>query len=171
MKKWLLLATLLFALFIVAIVVVANLDKFPKPLKYLYDFPGGDKVGHFSLFGILSFLLNRSALTLYPKRNPARLTLTVSLLLSEIHESMLKQATEYRDTNIHDPKDYDELKEVVKDGWAFSWWCESEECEAKVKQDTKATTRIIPFDQSEGAGKCIVCGEKAEKKVYFARAY
>ena len=82
MKKWLLLATLLFALFIVAIVVVANLDKFPKPLKYLYDFPGGDKVGHFSLFGILSFLLNRSALTLYPKRNPARLTLTVSLLLS-----------------------------------------------------------------------------------------
>ena len=82
MKKWLLLATLLFALFIVAIVVVANLDKFPKPLKYLYDFPGGDKVGHFSLFGILSFLLNRSALTLYPKRNPVRLTLTVSLLLS-----------------------------------------------------------------------------------------
>ena len=96
---------------------------------------------------------------------------TVNLILAEIHESMLKQATEYRDANIHDPKDYAELKEVVKDGWAFSWWCESEECEAKVKQDTKATTRVIPFDQPEGAGKCIVCGEKAEKKVYFARAY
>jgi prolyl-tRNA synthetase len=101
----------------------------------------------------------------------ADLVRTVSLLLTEIHESMLKQATEYRDANIHDPKDYAELKEVVKDGWAFSWWCESEECEAKVKQDTKATTRVIPFDQPEGTGKCIVCGEKAEKKVYFARAY
>ncbi len=101
----------------------------------------------------------------------ADLTQTVSLLLSEIQESMLKQATEFRDANIHDPKDYEELKEVVKNGWAFSWWCGSKECEAKVKEDTKATTRVIPFDQPDGDGKCIVCGEKAEKKVYFARAY
>ena len=99
------------------------------------------------------------------------LTQTVSLLLSEIQASMLKKATEFRDANIHDPKDYDELKEVVKDGWAFSWWDGSQECEAKVKEDTKATTRVIPFDQPDGTGKCIVCGNKAEKKVYFARAY
>jgi prolyl-tRNA synthetase len=101
----------------------------------------------------------------------ANLARTVSLLLSEIHESMLKQATEYRDANMHDPRDYAELKEVVKDGWAFSWWCGSRECEAKVKEDTKATTRNIPFNQPGGSGKCIVCGEKAEQKVYFARAY
>jgi len=101
----------------------------------------------------------------------ADLAQTVSLLLSEIQSSMLKQATEYRDANIHDPKDYEELKQVVTDGWAFSWWCGSKECEAKVKEDTKATTRVIPFDQPSGTGKCIVCGEKAEKKVYFARAY
>jgi prolyl-tRNA synthetase len=101
----------------------------------------------------------------------ADLAQTVSLLLSEIQASMLKQATEFRDANIHDPKDYDELKQVVTDGWAFSWWCGSKECEAKVKEDTKATTRVIPFDQPSGTGKCIVCGESAEKKVYFARAY
>ena len=101
----------------------------------------------------------------------ADLTQTVNLLLSEIQQSMLKQATEFRDANIHDPKDYEELKEVVKDGWAFSWWCGSKECEAKVKDDTKATTRVIPFEQPDGVGKCIVCGDKAEKKVYFARAY
>jgi prolyl-tRNA synthetase len=101
----------------------------------------------------------------------ADLARTVGLLLSEIQESMLKQATDYRDANIHDPKDYEELKEVVKDGWAFSWWCGSSECEAKVKEDTKATTRNIPLDQPGGKGKCIVCGESAEKKVYFARAY
>ena len=101
----------------------------------------------------------------------ANLTQTVNLLLSEIHESMLKLATEYRDANIHNPKDYNELKEAVKEGWAFSWWCESGECEAKVKQDTKATTRVLPLDQPTGGGKCIVCGENAGKKVYFARAY
>ena len=82
MKKWLFLGTLLFVLFIVAIVIAANADKFPEPLKYLYDFPGGDKAGHFILFGILGFLLNRSALVLYPKRNAVRLVMTVSLLLS-----------------------------------------------------------------------------------------
>jgi prolyl-tRNA synthetase len=96
---------------------------------------------------------------------------TVGLLLSEIQDSLLKAATAFRDANIHDPKDYQELKQVVEDGWAFSWWCGDKACEAKVKEDTKATTRCIPFEQPGGSGTCIVCGKKAEKKVYFARAY
>lgn len=97
---------------------------------------------------------------------------TVSLLLTEIQDSLLKRATEFRDANIHDPKDYEELKKVVQDGWAFSYWCGSKECEAKVKEDTKATTRNIPLEgQPKESGKCIVCGEKAEKKIYFAKAY
>ncbi|MFZ5910669.1 MAG: proline--tRNA ligase [Chloroflexota bacterium] len=101
----------------------------------------------------------------------AGLAQTVSLLLSEIQDSLLKQATAFRDANIHAPKDYEELKQVVEDGWAFSWWCGDKACEAKVKEDTKATTRCIPFEQPDGSGKCIVCGKPAEKKVYFARAY
>jgi len=82
MKKLLLIATTIFSLLIVTIVIGANMDRFPDWLKQLYDFPGGDKMGHFLLFGILGFLLGRSALLLFPKRNPARLVLTVSLLLS-----------------------------------------------------------------------------------------
>jgi VanZ family protein len=82
MKKWLYLATLLFSLLIVAIVVSASTDHFPRLLKYLYGFPGGDKAGHFILFGILSFLLNKSALASFPKRNPVRLVLIVSLLVT-----------------------------------------------------------------------------------------
>jgi VanZ family protein len=82
MKKWLLLITLLFASLIVVIVIGADTDHFPSLLKPLYDFPGGDKAGHFILFGLLSFLLNKSALILFPKRKPARLILTVSLLLA-----------------------------------------------------------------------------------------
>jgi VanZ family protein len=81
MKKWLLVSTLLFSLFIIAIIVCANLNRFPRLLEPVSDFPGGDKLGHFILFGILSFLLNKSALILFPKRNPVRLILTVSLLL------------------------------------------------------------------------------------------
>ena len=102
----------------------------------------------------------------------AGLSSTVSLLLSEIQDSMLAKATAYRDANIHDPKDYEELKKVVEDGWAFSYWCGNKECEARVKADTKATTRNMPLEgQPTEAGKCIVCGEKAEKKIYFAKAY
>jgi prolyl-tRNA synthetase len=99
------------------------------------------------------------------------LAAAVSEMLTTIQTSLLAKATAFRDANIHDPKDYEELKKVVEDGWAYSWWCESKECEAKVKADTKATTRNIPLNQPGGEGKCIVCGEKSEKKVYFAKAY
>ncbi len=99
------------------------------------------------------------------------LAAAVGSLLEEIQSALLKRATEYRDANIKAPQTYDELKDAVADGWAFSWWCESRECEAKVKEDTKATTRVIPFDQPEGEGKCVVCGKPTKKKVYFAKAY
>ena len=92
-------------------------------------------------------------------------------LLSGIQAALLKRATTFRDANIHEPKSYDELKNIVADGWALSWWCEGKECEAKVKEDTRATTRNIPLDLPEGRGACIICGKPAKKKVYFARAY
>jgi len=101
----------------------------------------------------------------------AGLTEAVNKLLAEIQASLLKRATEFRDANIHEPKDYEDLKEIVADGWAFAYWCESKECEAKIKADTKATTRNIPFNQPDTEGTCIVCGEKAKRKVYFAKAY
>lgn len=92
-------------------------------------------------------------------------------VLADIHTSMYERAVAFRDANIHNPKDYDELKEVVNGGWAFAWWCGSAQCEAKVKEDTRATTRCIPLEQPGGTGPCIVCGEQATEKVYFARAY
>jgi prolyl-tRNA synthetase len=95
----------------------------------------------------------------------------VAEMLSEIHASLFDKAQAFRDAHIHDPKDYGELKEVVQDGWAFSWWCGSTECENKIKEDTKATTRCIPLDQPGGSGRCIYCGQPAADKVYFAKAY
>ena len=52
-----------------------------------------------------------------------------------------------------------------------AYWCESLECEAKVKEDTRATTRNIPLNQPDTEGTCIVCGRPSKRKVYFARAY
>jgi prolyl-tRNA synthetase len=95
----------------------------------------------------------------------------VAEVLSDIHASLYDKAKAFRDAHIHDVNDYEELKQVVQKGWAFAWWCGSEQCEAKVKEDTKATTRCIPLDQPGGTGKCAVCGEEATEKVYFARAY
>jgi prolyl-tRNA synthetase len=95
----------------------------------------------------------------------------VSGLLVSIQSALLARATAFRDANIHEPKDYADLTNIVADGWAFAWWCESKECEAKVKEDTKATTRNIPLDQPDGNGTCVVCGKPAKKRVYFARAY
>jgi len=82
MKKLLFVVTALFALLIFALVIGANTDQLPGPIDSIYRLPRGDKFGHLILFGVLSFLLNKSALALFPKQNPARLVLTVSLILS-----------------------------------------------------------------------------------------
>ena len=101
----------------------------------------------------------------------SQLVSSAQAVLGDIQSSMLARATAFRDANIHDPKSFEELKEVVQDGWAFSWWDGSKECEARVKEESKATTRIIPFDQPKETGTCIVCGKTAQQRVYFARAY
>jgi prolyl-tRNA synthetase len=95
----------------------------------------------------------------------------ITQLLVDIHNNLLQKATAFRDSNIHSPANYDELKSVVENGWAYSHWCGDAACEAKVKEDTRATTRCIPIHDNDVAGTCIVCGKPAEKKVYFAKSY
>jgi prolyl-tRNA synthetase len=97
---------------------------------------------------------------------------TVSELLVTIQAALLARATAFRDANIHEPQDYEALKQIVQTGWAFAYWCESKACEAKVKEDTKASTRCLPIEgQPAAEGECIVCGAKAKRKVYFAKSY
>jgi prolyl-tRNA synthetase len=95
----------------------------------------------------------------------------VSNLLTEIQANLLAKATQFRESHTFEPHNYEELKEAVEKGWAFSYWCGRAECEAKVKEETKATTRCIPFDQEKIPGNCVVCGRPAEERVIFARAY
>jgi prolyl-tRNA synthetase len=96
----------------------------------------------------------------------------VGQMLDTIQADMLAAATSFRDANIVQPKDYAELIEAVADNWARAYWCGDPECEIKIKDDTKATSRNIPLDQEgAGPGVCIVCGQPAETWAYWARAY
>lgn len=99
------------------------------------------------------------------------LNATVQTLLVEIQASMLAKATEFRDSHIFDPKNFEELVAVVQNGWALSHWCETPECEARVKEASKASTRCIPIDQPQSDGSCIVCGQPSKRKVIFGKAY
>ena len=92
-------------------------------------------------------------------------------LLDEIQNGILVRAEKFRDENIHEAKTYDDLKGIVENGWAEAWWCGDPACEAKIKADTKATTRSMNFEHQHGNGQCVCCGKDAEKKIYFSKAY
>ena len=92
-------------------------------------------------------------------------------LLDTIQNALLVKAENFRDANIHEANTYDELKDIVENGWAEAWWCGDPACEAKIKEDTKATSRCMNFEHQHGHGKCVVCGKDAEKKIYFSKAY
>ncbi len=78
MTKWLAIA---FSIFIIVVIVLADMGTLPGLIRGLYDFPNGDKLGHFILYGILSLLLNL-AFTVRPGANLSRMLWTVSLILA-----------------------------------------------------------------------------------------
>ena len=96
----------------------------------------------------------------------------VGEMLDTIQADMLAAATSFRDANIHWARDYEQLKQIVAEGWARAYWCGDTACESQIKDDTKATSRNIPLDQEgAGAGACVVCGEPAAAWALWARAY
>ncbi|MFZ0819428.1 MAG: proline--tRNA ligase [Candidatus Acidiferrales bacterium] len=96
---------------------------------------------------------------------------TVGKLLDEIHHSLHAKALAFREANTREPKDYAEFKTAVESGFAMAFWCGSADCEAKIKEETRATMRCIPLDQKSGEGKCIFCGNSAKERALFAKAY
>src|SRR5215831_252697 len=101
----------------------------------------------------------------------ADLPSTIQKLLSEIQQSLHDKALAFRKSNTHDAKTYDDLKKAVESGFAYSFWCGSGECEAKIKEETRATMRCIPLEQDCASGKCVYCSQSATSKAIFARAY
>ena len=96
-------------------------------------------------------------------------------LLADIQNHMLAQATEFRDAHLHRANSYDELKEIVTDGWALIPHCGASECEQKIKEETKSSSRCYPITENKDwdpRGKsCPICGKPAVGLAYFARSY
>ena len=96
----------------------------------------------------------------------------VKRLLDNIQLKLITQARDFRDKNTHIVKDYDDFKSIIsKGGFVRCGWDGNSETEAKIKQDTKATIRCIPFDEDPEELTCVLTGQKAKHEVIFAKAY
>ena len=102
----------------------------------------------------------------------------VMQMLDEIQQALFDRALQFRKANTVEPHNYDEFKQAVENGFAYSFWCGSGECEENIKNETKATMRCIPLDEALGGtmpaekpAKCIYCGSAAQERAIFARAY
>lgn len=98
---------------------------------------------------------------------------SVKELLVNIQVNMLEKARKNRDEHTYVAKNIEELKGIVENtpGFVKAMWCGDRACEDKIKEETGATSRCIPFEQEKHSEECVCCGKKAEKMVYWGRAY
>jgi len=93
-------------------------------------------------------------------------------ILDSIQSALLEQALKFQQQNTHDVENYEEFKSILesKRGFIRTFWCEKQECEDLIKEETMATIRVIPLEQNK-KGRCVCCGSESDQWVYFARAY
>ena len=96
----------------------------------------------------------------------------VKSLLDDIQDNIFKKAKDFRDAHIYECEDYEEFKAKVKDGGFFlCHWDGTEETEAKIKEDTQATIRCVPYMFEQTPGTDMVSGRPAKYRVIIARSY
>ncbi len=98
---------------------------------------------------------------------------SVRKLMVEIHNTIFNKALAFRKENTSVANNYDEFREILdtKGGFIYAHWDGTPETEAKIKDETKATVRLIPMQDDKEPGKCIVTGKPSKQRVVFARAY
>ena len=105
------------------------------------------------------------------------LTARIRQLLDKLQTQLFENALARREANsVRNVTDYGEMKQLVERdaGFIYAGWCGSPECEAKVKEETKATIRVIPFPEFGSASApshCLVCGGSAKHEVIWSKAY
>ncbi|MCR5451306.1 MAG: proline--tRNA ligase [Lachnospiraceae bacterium] len=97
----------------------------------------------------------------------------VKELMGIMQSDMLAKAKAHLESHISDAHNYEEFKDAVenKPGFIRAMWCGDEECELKIKEDTTATSRCMPFEQESIDDKCVCCGKPAKKLVFWGKAY
>jgi len=103
--------------------------------------------------------------------NRSEVVSSIPALFKEIHHEMYQKAVNHLQSHIFPVANIDELTKAVQSGYAKTMWCGQQACEDKVKELTSATARVLPFDQKPHAETCAICGKKATKVIYFAKAY
>ncbi|MCM3567982.1 proline--tRNA ligase [Neobacillus mesonae] len=94
-------------------------------------------------------------------------------LLDEIQSNLYNKALKHREERTSTALTLPELKETLetKPGFIKAMWCGELACEEKIKEETGATSRCIPFEQEQLSDKCVCCGKEAKHMVYWAKAY
>ncbi|MEE8181617.1 MAG: proline--tRNA ligase [Nitrosopumilaceae archaeon] len=96
----------------------------------------------------------------------------IESILDDIQKQMLVAAKKILEKMTRDVSNYDEFKsELEKGGFIQSPWCGKEECEAKIKEETSAEIRVIPFESENSSKKCVYCNEQSVSIPIFARGY
>jgi len=94
-------------------------------------------------------------------------------LLDSIQSSLFERANRALKEAIHDAATYDELERTIENqgGFVRACWCSDTACEDRIKEEAGATIRVVPLQDEKVFADCVRCGKKANKVVYFARAY
>ncbi|MCR4625974.1 MAG: proline--tRNA ligase [Lachnospiraceae bacterium] len=94
-------------------------------------------------------------------------------ILDDIQKNMLESARKHRDAHTYSATTYDEFVDTInnKPGFVKAMWCGDVECENKIKEDTTATSRCMPFEQEKLSDVCVCCGRPAKTLVYWGKAY
>ena len=96
----------------------------------------------------------------------------IPYLLENIQQGLFDQALKFREENTHNIEFYDEFKKVIKKGgFVRCGWDGTEKTETRVKKETKATIRCIPFDENPSGLICVFSGQPAKHEVIYAKAY
>ena len=97
----------------------------------------------------------------------------ITEILNTIQNNLYQKAEKFLQDNTHNTNTYKEFKNILsqKRGFISAFWCESNECEKKIKEETKATTRCLPIEFEKSNGKCIYCGNPANRAWLFGQAY
>lgn len=94
-------------------------------------------------------------------------------ILDTMQKELLERARAHRDEHTYEAHNYEEFKDIVanKPGFVKAMWCGDQACEDKIKEDTTATSRCMPFEQESISDVCVCCGKPAKKLVYWGKAY
>lgn len=94
-------------------------------------------------------------------------------ILDDIQNNLYQKASNHREERTSIVSNLDQLKNILetKPGFVKAMWCGNRECEDKVKEETGATSRCMPFEQEAVSDKCVCCEKEANQMVYWAKAY